>query len=140
MAMGVATEVIDMQMELLGAVDKTINANPAKMREDALLYTMMQHAEMMADDPNAQSDAAVQLRGMMQDGSVDEAFGYINERSAEEGINVDDMIRRGDDLRSRAEEGRAAKSGPGPQMNPMAEGVQQGVQEQQGGPAPLMGG
>lgn len=120
-AMGVATEVIDMLMEIQERVETDTPINAQKTREDALLNVMMQHAETLSDDDVSREDAAVMLRGMMQGGEVDQAFGYVNKRAEEEGINPNDMMRQGTELAKQASEARA------PQQKPVAAGVQQAL-------------
>jgi hypothetical protein len=124
LAMGLATEVIDMQIEMVERVaPERLGTDPQKLREDTLLRTMMMHAEQLKDDPAAQEEAQQLLRAFMQDGSADQAFSYVNQRAAQEGQNVEDMIRAGDSM---------ARQVVGGGQRPVAAGVQQGM----GAPAP----
>lgn len=120
-AMGVATEVIDMIMEINQRVNADTTMDEQRVREDALLQVMMQHSKELSDDEISRDDAAVMLRGMMQDGTVDEAFGYVNRRAKDEGLNINDIIRKGDDLRDKAMTER------GPQKKPVSAGVEQAL-------------
>ena len=117
-AIGLATEVIDMQMEMLERIQPGIANSGQKLREDVLLKTVMLHAEETGGSPEAKEQAQQMLRGMMQDGSVDQAFGYVNQRAAQEGLNVEDMIRRGNTM---------AQEMVGGGQKPVAAGVQQGL-------------
>ena len=120
-AMGVATEIIDMQVEMLERVAPDKLGDPQKTREDALLRTMLLHAEQLGDDPAAKEEAQQMLRGFMQDGTVDQAFGYVNQRAAQEGVSVDDMMLAGNKLAAQAVGGG---------QKPLAQGVQQGLMNQ----------
>lgn len=143
LAMGLATEVIDMQMEILERVNpNVVNTNQQRLREDALLRTITMYAENLEDTPETQAQAKEMLASFMQDGSVDTAFGYVNRRAKEEGLNVDDMIRRGNAM---------AMDAVGGGRRPVADAVQNHVETPEmmqarvrathapaEGPAPLM--
>ncbi len=118
LAMGLATEIIDMQLEILERIRPDLGAQAQKLREDALLRTMMIHAEQMEGNPDAKADAEVMMRSFIQDGTADTAFNYINKRAAQEGLNTDDMIRTGN---------KAVEQMVGGGPAPVAEGVQQGL-------------
>lgn len=120
-ALGVATEIIDMLMEVQERVQEDHSYDPQKIREDALLHVMTQHSETLSDDDVSRQDAAVMLRGMMQGGEVDQAFDYVNKRAKAEGINPQDMMRQGTELAKQASAAAA------PQKKPVAAGVQQGL-------------
>lgn len=118
LAMGLATEVIDMQMEILERIKPDLGPQAQKIREDALLRTMMIHAEQMEGNPDAKADAETMLRGFIQDGTADTAFGYMNKRAAQEGLSTEDMIRTGN---------KAVEQMVGGGQTPVAAGVQQGL-------------
>ena len=100
MAMGLATGIIDMLMEIQERINPGMseNTNTQRLREDTLLKTTMLHGEQMGDAPETKEEAQSMLRGLMEDGTVDRAFGYVNRRANEEGLNVDDMMRRGNEM------------------------------------------
>ena len=133
LAMGLATEIIDMELEMLERISPDVaNSNQQQLREDTLLRTMLIHAEKVQEEnPDAKEDAMVMMRSFIEDGSTDQAFEYVNKRAAREGINIDDMKRAGNEM---------AMSTVGGGKRPVAAGVEQAMQ---GGPpedAPLMGG
>ena len=125
--MGVATEVIDMLAEILEATQPDAIGNGQKLREDALLQAMMMHTEKFEGDDRAKEEAEVMLRGMVQDGTADKAFNYVNKRAAEEGVNTNDMQRQGNTLLADSgySQNRNAQ-----QERPVAAGVRQGLMEQ----------
>ncbi len=118
LAMGLATEVIDMQMEMLERIRPDLGEQSQKIREDSLLRTMMIHAEQMEGNPDAKADAETMMRGFIQDGTADVAFQYMNKRAAEEGLSTEDMIRTGN---------KAVEQMVGGGPTPVAAGVQQGL-------------
>lgn len=118
-AMGLATEVIDMQLEILERVQTETPFDPQRLREDSLIKAITMYGEQFEDDPEAKEAASTMLRGMIQDGTTDKAFGYINKRASQEGANLQDMKRQGMGLLETN----------APQKTPMAEGVQRGLME-----------
>lgn len=82
--MGVATELIDDIAELMEAHGVPIDE---KARGDALLYAQQFYVES-ADPSDDERNAAKQsLASMRQDGQVDEATSYIQQRGTEEGVD-----------------------------------------------------
>lgn len=128
LAMGLATEVIDMQMEILERINPGVaETNQQRLREDALLRTIVIYAENQEDTPEVQAQAKEMLASFAQEGAVDTAFNYVNNRAAQDGLNVDDMIRRGNDMAAQAVGGG---------QRPVAAGIEQARQADTG---PLMG-
>lgn len=102
LAMGLATEVIDMQVEMLERMNPglTNNTNVNRLREDALLKTTIMHGEQLEKEggPSLKDDARVMLADFIRDGTADNAFQYVNKRANQEGLNVDDMMRKGNEM------------------------------------------
>lgn len=116
-AMGLATEVIDMELEILDKIQKDPLYDPQRLREDALMHAIVMYGEKHQDDPEAKEASQTMLRAMMMDGTTDQAFSYVNKRAAQEGVNINDMKRQGMGMLEQS----------GPQKNPVAEGVQRGL-------------
>ena len=133
LAMGLATETIDMLGEVVERVNPNAAMNLDKVKEDALLHTVALHGEQLdkEDNPEVRAQAKAAMRGYMQDGSVDAAFGYMNQRASVEGLNTNDMMRQGGEM-AKASMGKQA------QRHPIAAGVEQGLSGAQA--PPLMGG
>jgi hypothetical protein len=140
LAMGLATEVLDMQVEMWERMNPETQMDTQRLREDALLRTLMAHAENVGDDPAAKEEAAMMLRGFMQDGSVDQAFGYVNQRAANDGLDIEAIIRAGNQMltRNHAEDPQmqSRRARATAQPTPMAAGVQQGLMAQAGPEVP----
>ena len=124
-AMGVATEVIDMQLEILEKVQPDAVMDPQKIREDSLTRAMVMYGEQFNDDETARSDAQVMLRRMMNEGVTDQAFNYVNKRAKDTGLNTNDIMRTGGEVLARQ----------APQQTPLAGGIRQGLM---GEPTPPM--
>ncbi len=100
MMMGVATEAIDMLMEVAEASNQVLpGANMDRIREDTLLKMTMLHGEQLGEPSDEQKGSAqADLRDYMSDGGTQKAFDYINTRAKEEGLNPNDMMRAGNEL------------------------------------------
>lgn len=107
--LGVATETIDMLIEIMQAMG--IQLNPDEMREETLLKIVMLHMEKVGDDPEEKAAAEAVLAQMVDDGTMGESMDHIVSKAD---ASPDEII--------------AAGGGPpGPQKKPMAAGIQQGL-------------
>jgi len=124
-AVGLAAEIIDMQIEMMERINPGFaeNSNMQRVREDAMMRAITLHGEQVEDTPENREEASVMLRGMMQDGTADKAFGYVNNRADQDGLNVDDMMRRGNEQTTG-------------QRKPLTGAIRAGLNP---APAPLMG-
>lgn len=82
--MGVATELIDDITELLAAHGITLQQ---KEREYGLLYAQQLYVENYNPSPDDRNAAKQQLAQYQQDGSLDTAVKYVQQRGTEEGTD-----------------------------------------------------
>ena len=82
--MGVATEVIDDITELMAGHGVEISE---KDREFALMYAQQLYVESSDPTDDDREAAKSLLRDLKQDGSVDQAVSYVQQRGAEEGVD-----------------------------------------------------
>lgn len=96
-ATALATEVTDMLIEVVEATQPNAAMDVDKIREEALMRAVVMHGEDVDKnaDETTREEAQAIYANMMADGSVDEAFGYVNKRSQELGINPNDTERKG---------------------------------------------
>lgn len=122
-AIALGTEVTDMLVEVVQAAQPEAIMDPDKVREEALLRATVMHGEEVEakGDPDAKEEAGVMYATMMQDGTVDQAFQYVDKRSAELGLNTNDTMRAGIELGTGYTSGLLEK-------NPLAKGIEQGTQ------------
>jgi len=122
-ALALGTEITDMLVETVQAMQPEAILNPDKLREEALMRATVMHGEDIEklDDPEAKEEAQVMYANMMDDGTVDQAMGYVNSRSADLGLNTNDMMRTGVEQGTKfAQDTMAAK-------DPLAEGIAKGL-------------
>lgn len=86
--LGVATEVIDDLSELMDAHGVTITD---KDREYALLYAQQLYQQSLDPSEEEQAAAKQQLAALKQDGSVDTATKYVQQRGMEAGVDPFDV-------------------------------------------------
>jgi hypothetical protein len=126
-ALALGSEVNDMLVEIIERTQPNSGMDFQKLREESMLRATVMHGEdadtIATDDDREQ--AQVMFAGMMQDGSVDEGFKYVNQRSAELGLNPNDMLRTGGQAGVKQVPQLQAK------QRPIAQGVQQGVRNMQ---------
>jgi len=114
--MGVATETIDILVEILEAMGQA-QGDPEDIREETLIKTLLLHMETIGDDPEEKAAAQQLLQGLMADGSVDMAMKHINSKAD-----------------ASPEQMQAAGAAMiAPQQTPVAAGVRQGLMDQQPG-------
>lgn len=131
-ALALGTEVTDMLVETIQAMQPDAIIDADKLREETLLRATAMHGEDMEKigDPEAREEAQVMYAGMMQDGTVDQAMGYVNSRAKDLGLNTNDMMRKGTEMGKKwGEEQVAAK-------DPLADGIKKGLHNMSTGPAP----
>ena len=99
-AVALATEVTDMLVEVVEAVQPDAAMDTDKLREEALMRATVMHGENLEQqgDPQQKEEAQVIYARMMQEGTVDEAFSYVNKKAEQHGINTNDMMRKGNEL------------------------------------------
>jgi len=122
-AVALGTEVTDMLVDMVQAAQPNAILNPDKLREESLMRTTVMHGEDVEKigDPEAKEEAQVMYASMMQDGTVDQAMGYVNSRASDLGLNTNDMMRTGVEQGSKfAEDTAAAK-------DPLKEGIAKGI-------------
>ena len=131
LAMGLATETVDILTEVAERVNPNANMGTDKLKHDALLHATALHGEQYTkehgDTEQTRTEARTQMRDYMQQGATDVAFDYINKRAESEGLNTNDMMRAGNKVLTGGKK-------------PLASAVEQGVQTQQeAAPPPVMG-
>lgn len=110
--MGVATETIDILVEIMEAMG--INMDPNEMREEALMKMVLLHMQFVEDDPEEKAAAQELLMALQEGGEFDQGMEYIQKRAS-----------------ASPEELQAAGAAMvSPQQTPMAAGVQQGLMNQ----------
>ena len=109
--MGLATETIDMLIEILEAMGVQINAD--EMREETLLKIVLLHMKSVEGDPEAMAGAQELVEAMTADGSMEDSMKHI---AGKEGVNPEQMQATGTAM-------------AGPQQKPLAAGVQQGLMQ-----------
>jgi len=100
MMLGVATETIDMVVEVAQAAN-TLNpgANLQSLKGDALLGMSVMHGTALgAPTTDQKAQAATDMRDYMADEGTRKAFDYVASRANEQGLNVNDMVRAGNQL------------------------------------------
>ena len=109
--MGVATETIDMLVEIMEAMG--IKLNPEEMGEESLMKMVLLHMKAVEGDPEQKAAAQELLASLAEDGTVDETMAHINGKAS-----------------ASPEEMQAAGAQMGaPQRKPVAAAVQQGLME-----------
>lgn len=123
LAMGLATETLDILGEVAERVNPDAAMNIDRVKQDALLHTVSLHGKQLdkEDDPRIREEAKVALRNYMADGSTDMAFNYINQRAKSDGLNTNDMKRRGSQMAMDSMQKSAGAK------NKLAAGVQAGL-------------
>lgn len=91
--MGVATEVIDDLAELAIASGMEVQD---KDREYALLFAQQLYVDNSNPSDDERNIAKQSLAAMKEDGSVDTATKYVQQRGAEEGVDPFDVEHMGD--------------------------------------------
>jgi len=108
---GVATEIIDMLIEIMDAMG--IQTNPDELREESLIKVAILHGESVEGDPEQKAASEAVLAALVEDGTMDMSMAHINEQaSAEEG-------------QMRA----AGRQMAGPARDPVSAGVEQGLMQ-----------
>ncbi len=110
--MGVATETIDTLIEMLQAMGVTLNED--EMREETLIRVVMLHGESVKDDPEEKAAAQELLAQLTDDGTIQGAMNHIGEKADK---TPEEIMAAGQQM-------------AGPQQNPLAAGVQQGLMNQ----------
>lgn len=82
--LGVATELIDDITELMDAYGMKLDD---KQREYALLYAQQLYVDSSNPSPDERRAAQQDLAGMQQDGSLDTAVSYVQQRGTEAGVD-----------------------------------------------------
>ncbi len=109
--MGVATETIDMLVEIMEAMG--IKLNPEEIGEESLMKMVLLHMKAVEGDPEQKAAAQELLASLAEDGTVDETMAHINGKAS-----------------ASPEEMQAAGAQMGaPQRKPVAAAVQQGLME-----------
>ena len=114
--LGVATETFDILIEILEAMG--VQFNPDEMRDEALIKLIMLHMKAVENDPEEKAAAQELLMQLTQDGTMGASMDYIGNKAS---ANTEEMINAGNQM-------------TGPQKNPMAAGVEQGLMQPQGVP------
>lgn len=125
-ATALATEVVDMLVEVAEAAQPEAVADVDKIREEALLRAVVMHGEEAETtmDEDQKEEAQMIYGRMMTDGTADEGLAYVNQRSKELGLNSNDWTRQGTELGTGFAQGMIDKA----VKKPLEQGVQQGVQ------------
>jgi len=108
-----ATETIDYLIEIAQAVG-TPTSDLTELREDALGRMIEIHMAKVGDDPEQRAIAEEMFAEFLEDGTFDEAARYVDERV---------KARGGDPQAIR----QAGQQMGGPQPDPLAAGIQQGL-------------
>ena len=109
--LGVATEIIDMLIEIMDAMG--IQAVADELREESLIKVALLHMKTVEGDPEQVAAAEEMLATLVQDGTMDMSLNHISEKaSAEEG-------------QMRA----AGRQMAGPSRNPISAGVERGLMQ-----------
>jgi hypothetical protein len=74
--MGVATETIDMLIEIMQAMG--IELNVGEVREESLLKVVMLHMESVGDDPEQKAAAQEMLAVLTEDGTMQKSMAHID--------------------------------------------------------------
>ena len=109
--MGVATETIDMLIEILEAMGAEVN--PDEMREETLLKTVMLHMKEVEGDPEQQAAAQELLAVLGADGTLEQSMDHINQKAS---ASKEEMQMVGQQMAA-------------PQPKPVAAGVRQGLMQ-----------
>ena len=76
-----ATETIDFLLEIADAVG--VEYDPTEVREKSFIELLQLHMAAMDGDPEQEEIARQMLAEMSEDGTLDEAMGYINQRGGD---------------------------------------------------------
>ena len=109
--MGVATETIDMLIEILEAMGVKVNVE--EMREETLLKTVMLHMKHVEGDPEQKAAAEELLIALSADGTMEQSMMHINKKAD---ASTEQMAAAGAQMAS-------------PQPKPVAAGVRQGLMQ-----------
>lgn len=113
MLLALAAQTIDFLIEIAHAVGHQVGDEQV-LREDSLNRIVQIHMEKVGDDPEQVAIAEQMLAQFAQDGTMDEAAAYFNQRAQERGADPEAMQQQGAQMAA-------------PRQNPMAAGVQQGL-------------
>lgn len=116
-----ATETIDFMIEIAEAVGAAVG-DLDDLRAMSLISVVELHMAAVEGDPEQRAIAEEVLAEMVNDGSFDEGAGYINEKIQQHGGDPGQAEMQGIQMAQQ-----------GPQPDPLAQGVQQGLQQPQGG-------
>jgi hypothetical protein len=108
--MGVATETIDILIEIMEAMGAPIEGQD-EVREEALIKALILHMEAVEDDPEEKAAAQELLAQLMEDGTMDETMNHINSKAS---ASPEQMQQAGAAMVQ-------------PQQKPLAAGVQRGL-------------
>lgn len=111
--MAVATETIDILLEIMEAMGMKINVE--EMREESLLKMVLLHMQVVEKrgDPEEKAAAEEMLAVMTADGTMEEGMKYVQSRAS---MSPEQMQQMGQQMAA-------------PKQNPMAAGVQQGLMQ-----------
>lgn len=110
--MGVATETIDMLIEIMEAMG--IKPNVDELREETLIKIILLHMKAVEDDPEEKAAAQELLAELTSDGTMDQVMDHIGQRA---NMSSEQMQMAGQSM-------------AGPRQNPVAAGVRQGLMNQ----------
>lgn len=105
--MGVATDTIDMLIEIAAAMG--IEIAP----DETLIKVLLLHMKEVEDDPEEKAAAAELLEQMTADGSMEMSMAYVNERAD---ASLEQMQAMGAQM-------------IGPQQKPLVAGIKQGLMQ-----------
>ena len=109
--MAVATEAIDMLIEIMEAMGAKFNAD--EMREESLLQLVILHMEQVGDDPEEKAAAEEMLAVLTEDGTMQKSMEHIDSKAD---ASSEQMLAAGQQMVA-------------PQKKPVAAGVQRGLME-----------
>ncbi len=109
--MGVATETIDLLVEIMEAMG--VQMNPDEIREETLLKIVMLHMQAVENDPEEKAAAEQLLATLAEDGTLEQSMQYIEQRA---GSSQEEMAAAGQQMAA-------------PQQTPVAAGVRQGLMQ-----------
>ena len=107
--LGVATETIDMLIEIMQAMGIELNVD--EMREETLLKLVMLHMQAVEGDPEEKAAAEELLVALTADGTMESSMRHISEKAD---ASTEQMQMAGQQMAE-------------PQRKPLAAGVQQGL-------------
>ena len=114
-----ATVTIDYLIEVAEAVGVPV-PNMLDVQEDSLLRMIEIHMAKVGDDPEQKAIADEMFKEYLEDGSFDDAAGYVQQRLKDRGQDPSVMEEGGKELLA-------------PKQNQLSAGVQQGLIDQSGG-------